>query len=164
MPGRVRSLAALQGVSCQPCVALKHKMSLKVETAYDVLLMDNMKRRLSGEAAVAKSVRFADVPKPRKKAQVGDHRDSAQQCFPFCLKTGLVDAWWCCVTAGWLSQTAACLQVQPPRLPGNLAIARPRDNQELATQSAVFGLLAVWTLAQVRMCRLQHVHGFVYCH
>jgi hypothetical protein len=45
--------------------------------------------------------------------------------------------------------------VQPPRLPGNLAIARPRDNQELATQSAVFGLLAVWTLAQVRMCKLQ---------
>jgi hypothetical protein len=81
--------------------------SMQVEAAYDVLLMDNMKRRLSGEAAVAKSVRFADVPKPRKK-----------------------------------------VQVQPPRLPGNLAIARPRDNQELATQSAVFGLLAVWTLAQ----------------
>lgn len=43
----------------------------QIETAYDVLLMDNMKRRLSGEADVAKSVRFADVPRPKKKVQVG---------------------------------------------------------------------------------------------
>lgn len=42
----------------------------QIETAYDVLLMDNMKKRLSGTADVAKSVRFADVPRPKKKVQV----------------------------------------------------------------------------------------------
>jgi Protein CHAPERONE-LIKE PROTEIN OF POR1-like len=64
------------------CISLCKEASsvledLQVETAYDVLLMDNMKRRLSGEAAVAKSVRFADVPKPRKKAQVGVERQGS---------------------------------------------------------------------------------------
>lgn len=46
--------------------------------------------------------------------------------------------------ASWLP----IVQAQLPRLPGGLTIARP-PNQALATQSAVFGLLAMWTLAQV---------------
>jgi Protein CHAPERONE-LIKE PROTEIN OF POR1-like len=56
--------------------------TVQVEVAYDVLLMDNMKRRLSGEAAVAKSVRFADVPKPRKKVQVGVAGQHVVMCLP----------------------------------------------------------------------------------
>ena len=43
---------------------------LQIEVAYDILLMESMKRRLTGEADVARSVRFADVPQPKKK-QVG---------------------------------------------------------------------------------------------
>jgi hypothetical protein len=82
------------------------EMCNQIETAYDVLLMDNMKKRLSGTADVAKSVRFADVPRPKKKVQAA-----------------------------------------PPTLPGGVTIQRP-PNQTLTTQSAVFGLLAVWTLVQ----------------
>ena len=40
---------------------------LQIEVAYDILLMESMKRRLTGEADVARSVRFADVPQPKKK-------------------------------------------------------------------------------------------------
>ena len=40
----------------------------QIETAYDVLLMASMKRRLGGD--VANSVRFADVAKAKPKAQV----------------------------------------------------------------------------------------------
>lgn len=58
---------------------------MQVETAYDVLLMDNMKRRLSGEADVAKSVRFADVPRPKKKAQVC-MLENIQCCLRFAVK------------------------------------------------------------------------------
>lgn len=43
----------------------------QIDAAYDVLLMDNMKQRMSGASDVAKSVRFADVPKPKKPKQVG---------------------------------------------------------------------------------------------
>ena len=49
--------------------ALTHLMS-QIDAAYDVLLMDNMRKRLSGEADVAKSVRFADVRRARPKKQV----------------------------------------------------------------------------------------------
>lgn len=40
----------------------------QIDLAYDILLMESMKRRLSGETEVARSVRFADVP--QKKQQV----------------------------------------------------------------------------------------------
>lgn len=43
----------------------------QIDAAYDVLLMDNMKQRMSGASDVARSVRFADVPKPKKPKQVG---------------------------------------------------------------------------------------------
>jgi Protein CHAPERONE-LIKE PROTEIN OF POR1-like len=38
-------------------------VSRQVELAYDTLFMESMKRRLSGELEVSKSVRYADVPK-----------------------------------------------------------------------------------------------------
>lgn len=40
----------------------------QIDLAYDILLMESMKRRLSGETEVARSVRFADVPQPKKKS------------------------------------------------------------------------------------------------
>lgn len=49
-------------------------MSTQIEAAYDLLLMDSMKRRLSGE--VASSVRFADVQRKRTAP--------AQVCGGFC--------------------------------------------------------------------------------
>ena len=39
----------------------------QIDLAYDILLMESMKRRLSGETEVARSVRFADVPQQKKK-------------------------------------------------------------------------------------------------
>jgi hypothetical protein len=39
----------------------------QIEEAYDILLMESLKRRRTGEADVARSVRFADVPQPKKK-------------------------------------------------------------------------------------------------
>lgn len=41
----------------------------KIDAAYDVLLMDSMKQRMSGSSDVARSVRFADVAKPKKPKQ-----------------------------------------------------------------------------------------------
>jgi len=56
------------------CARPQHHICLchwsQIEVAYDILLMESMKRRLTGEADVARSVRFADVPQPKKK-QVG---------------------------------------------------------------------------------------------
>lgn len=40
---------------------------LQIETAYDILLMQSMKRRISGELPVSTSVRFADVPNTKKR-------------------------------------------------------------------------------------------------
>ncbi len=45
-------------------------MLLQIDAAYDILLMDNMKQRLSGSSDVARSVRFADVPRPKPQKPV----------------------------------------------------------------------------------------------
>lgn len=79
---------------------------VQIDTAYDVLLMENMKQRMSGKADVAKSVRFADVPRKRPQQQK-----------------------------------------QTQSLPGGLRVEAP-PQQTLTTQSAVFGLFAIWTLVQ----------------
>ena len=51
----------------RPPIRANHADRSQIEVAYDILLMESMKRRLSGEADVARSVRFADVPQPKKK-------------------------------------------------------------------------------------------------
>jgi hypothetical protein len=43
---------------------------VQIEAAYDLLLMQNMKARFSGEMNVKNSVRFADVPTKRSVKQV----------------------------------------------------------------------------------------------
>jgi len=40
---------------------------LQIEAAYDTLFMQSMKRRISGELEVSTSVRYADVPTPKKR-------------------------------------------------------------------------------------------------
>ena len=48
------------------CIAeLNDSTCLQIEAAYDALLMQNMRARLSGQMDVKNSVRFADV-KPKK--------------------------------------------------------------------------------------------------
>lgn len=79
---------------------------MQVETAYDILLMQSMKKRLSGD--VDNNIRFADVQR----------RKVAPKQTPLLQK-----------------------------LPGGVQVRTPPNNQ-LTTQAAVFGVLAVWTLAQ----------------
>lgn len=43
---------------------------MQIETAYDILFMQSMKKRLSGEANVSQSVRFADVARRKPAKQV----------------------------------------------------------------------------------------------
>ena len=52
----------------------------QIDLAYDILLMESMKRRLSGQTDVARSVRFADVPQ-QKKQQV--RTDASSRHFSF---------------------------------------------------------------------------------
>jgi len=42
--------------------------ALQIEAAYDLLFMQSMKRRLSGELDISNSVRYADVPTPKKRS------------------------------------------------------------------------------------------------
>ena len=51
----------------QCCSNRARHCRLQIEEAYDILLMESLKRRRTGEADVARSVRFADVPQPKKK-------------------------------------------------------------------------------------------------
>lgn len=44
---------------------------MQIEAAYDTLFMQSMKRRLSGELEVSTSVRYADVPTPKKRGSGG---------------------------------------------------------------------------------------------
>ena len=43
---------------------------LQIEAAYDVLFMQSMKKRISGELEVSTSVRYADVPTRKRSSLV----------------------------------------------------------------------------------------------
>jgi hypothetical protein len=50
----------------------------QIETAYDVLFMQSMKKRITGDIEVPTSVRFADVPTRKRsssvsRAAIGSH-------------------------------------------------------------------------------------------
>lgn len=42
----------------------------QIEAAYDVLFMQSMKKRISGELEVSSSVRYADVPSRKRSSSV----------------------------------------------------------------------------------------------
>jgi hypothetical protein len=44
--------------------------TLQIEAAYDVLFMQSMKKRISGELEVSSSVRYADVPTRKRSSSV----------------------------------------------------------------------------------------------
>jgi len=43
---------------------------VQIEAAYDVLFMQSMKKRISGELEVSSSVRYADVPTRKRSSSV----------------------------------------------------------------------------------------------
>lgn len=113
----------------------------QVEQAYDVLLMKNMKRRLSGELEVSTSVRYADVPQaPSKKSIMG--RQAAGGKGPVMATRGS--------TSGGVSKRGGQSTMASPSVLG-LSLATPRDTKVAATQAAVFGSLAVWALVQASL-------------
>eukprot|EP01023_Acetabularia_acetabulum_P006038 TRINITY_DN1250_c0_g1_i1.p1 TRINITY_DN1250_c0_g1~~TRINITY_DN1250_c0_g1_i1.p1 ORF type:complete len:275 (+),score=43.67 TRINITY_DN1250_c0_g1_i1:121-945(+) len=57
---------------------------LQIETAYDVLLMESMKARLTGQSSVADSIKFADVQKPPSPQKI---INSTLQKLPFQVQT-----------------------------------------------------------------------------
>jgi hypothetical protein len=46
------------------------RWTLQIEAAYDVLFMQSMKKRISGELEVSSSVRYADVPTRKRSSSV----------------------------------------------------------------------------------------------
>ena len=70
--------------SCQWFYTNPVWQSLQIEEAYDILLMESLKRRRTGEADVARSVRFADVPQPKKK-QVSAYPAAPVTAEPTCI-------------------------------------------------------------------------------
>jgi hypothetical protein len=92
----------------------------EVEAAYDVMFMQSMKKRLSGEIQVSQSVRFADVPSSTNKV------------------------------SQMLSGSPASPRMALPQngsLP-SIAIEKPQQ-QDAITYAAVYGTLAAWGIAQV---------------
>jgi hypothetical protein len=121
-----------EGASFDEIVASKNRLlksvdgdmdrQIEVETAYDILLMQSMKRRLTGEVPTA--VRFADVNKnpPRPAASRG--------------------------ASSSRGGGSGGGQVLLPNLPGGALQLRPSQGKDLTTQSGVFALLTFWTLVQ----------------
>jgi hypothetical protein len=59
---------------CRPAVLLLFLRTAhtQIEAAYDVLFMQSMKKRISGELEVSSSVRYADVPTRKRSGSVSD--------------------------------------------------------------------------------------------
>eukprot|EP00884_Botryococcus_braunii_P010222 jgi/Botrbrau1/19200/Bobra.0077s0103.1 len=112
---------------------------LEIETAYDIILMERMKLRLSGVTKVAQNVKYADVPtKPKPKTP-----NPVVQNLPFAVETPSNDALLkqsavFGVLAGW-----ALLQAlfEPP-------VAAARDVAGL--QLALGSLASVWFLRDAK--------------
>lgn len=45
-------------------------VGMQIEAAYDVLFMQSMKKRITGELEVSSSVKYADVPTRKRSGQV----------------------------------------------------------------------------------------------
>lgn len=122
---------APQYSSTLPCsTAHKHHQQLnflfclaQVEAAYDILFMQSMKKRLTGELEVSSSVRFADVPDSRKStARKGKDKNAKQGA------------------------------VTKLPIPVALSVQSPKE-ANAKQQLPVFGALVVWALAQVCFCK-----------
>lgn len=113
--------------------------TIQIDLAYDILLMESMKRRLSGETEVARSVRFADVPQPKKKSK------QAVQTLPGGLVVGppkdrqdLITQ--SAVFAGLAAWTLAGALTAPPNIPGFADQAIPGLQLAIATGASVYFL------------------------
>lgn len=92
---------------------------LQVEAAYDVLLMQSMKKRITGELQVPTGVRYADVPQQKKRGSSGGGATRGAQSQPTLLQ----------------------------KLPGGVGVATPAQTNAAALQAAVFITLMGWGLA-----------------
>uniref|UniRef100_A0A7S3VJQ0 Uncharacterized protein n=1 Tax=Dunaliella tertiolecta TaxID=3047 RepID=A0A7S3VJQ0_DUNTE len=118
--------------------------AMEVEAAYDLLFMQSMKKRLSGELEVSTGVRYADVPIPPKRtfqqrsgqqAGMGASSGASPQrpsWLPSLPSTGGG-------RGGGSSSAGQGLGVQ---------VAAPRDTNLAATQAAVFAGLGAWGIVQ----------------
>mmetsp|Transcript_19208 Transcript_19208/g.48874 ORF Transcript_19208/g.48874 Transcript_19208/m.48874 type:complete len:277 (-) Transcript_19208:737-1567(-) len=97
----------------------------EIEMAYDTLLMQSMKKRLTGELEVSTSVRYADVPAAPKKSSSFARGASPTQGLP----------------------TPSLPKLSAPK-GFSLAVQQTRSQSVLATQCAVFAGLATWALLQ----------------
>ena len=112
---------------------------MQIEVAYDVLLMDSMKKRMSGEV-VSSAVRFADVERPAAKpSRKGSNQGQVRYLAPPCSTSS-------CSACRVLQRPPP--QVLLPSLPGGGLQLRPSTGQDLTQQAVLFGALALWTLVQ----------------
>lgn len=65
-PNMVAFAVAVLNCAFSSVLTTFHKLP-QVEAAYDVLFMQSMKKRITGELEVSSSVRYADVPTTRKR-------------------------------------------------------------------------------------------------
>jgi hypothetical protein len=140
---------------------------VEVETAYDILFMRSMKKRMSGEIEVSTSVRYADVPPapPRRGAGAVSKQDRVAGCA--CLYE-LIHMWnartvrmpICYCACSWppglqASKSSAPLspmsKLSAPKMPavGAIGIEAPRNQQQALVTAGVFAGLGTWALAQV---------------
>jgi hypothetical protein len=66
--GCLDSQALACPLTCLP--ATVPGVHVQIEAAYDVLFMQSMKKRISGELEVSSSVRYADVPTRKRSSSV----------------------------------------------------------------------------------------------
>lgn len=98
---------------------------VEVETAYDILFMRSMKKRMSGEIEVSTSVRYADVPPapPRRGAGASSKSNAA---------------------------SSPMSKLSAPKMPavGGIGIEAPRNQQQALVTAGIFTGLGTWALAQ----------------
>ncbi|GLC38656.1 hypothetical protein PLESTB_000457000 [Pleodorina starrii] len=102
---------------------------VEIESAYDILFMRSMKRRITGELEVSTSVRYADVPSTPKRGSAA--KATKQQL------SGM---------------SAPAPKLSAPKLPaGGLPVgfSVPSNRQVALVQAGVFTGLGLWALAQV---------------
>ncbi|KAL6758360.1 hypothetical protein V8C86DRAFT_2597874 [Haematococcus lacustris] len=119
---------------------------MELESAYDVIFMQNMKKRLSGELEVSTSVRYADVPAAVQKKS---------------FRSGTANKAASSAGSGPRSSTLAKLPATAGQWP---VVSVPQDTKTLATTAAVFTGLATWALVQASLespeAQIQDTAGF----
>ena len=81
---------------------------MQIESAYDILLMQNMRARMSGQMNVKNSVRFADVPSKKTAQQVPAPPPPCSRSLP--VRAAVPRAPGCSVAPFWRLRTDLCVK------------------------------------------------------